>query len=271
MNEWIGSALLLGGALLCLFAALGVLRLPDFFMRMHAATKAGVAGSGLVLLGVAALQGDTATWIKAALAVLFLLLTTPVAGHLIGRAGYLSGVPLWRGTREDALAGVLPRGGLDDTLPGADEAPVARVVLALAAGPHIDAAIAQSVALARRHGAELCGVAVIDVPRLQNVGPVPIGAGWHAQRMREHRIAQARRAAADVIERFEAAARASGLAWSARLEEGRPRAVLRACCDGGTLLTVAAEGWFDQGVLDLRVDVASRLDLAGLRPLRVLR
>ncbi len=270
MNEWIGSALLLGGALLCLFAALGVLRLPDFFMRMHAATKAGVAGSGLVLLGVAALHGDTATWIKAALAVLFLLLTTPVAGHLIGRAGYVSGVPLWRGTRQDALAGVLPRGGLDED-PPTDVAPLARVVLALAAGPHIDAAIAQAVALARRHGAELCGVAVIDLPRLQNVGPVPIGAGWHAQRMREHRIAQARRAAADVIERFEAAARVSGLDWSARLEEGRPRAVLRACCDEHTVLAVAAEGWFDQGVLDLRVDVASRLDLPGLRPLRVLR
>ena len=270
MNEWIGSVLLLGGALLCLFAALGVLRLPDFFMRMHAATKAGVAGSGLVLLGVAALHGDAGTWIKAALAVLFLLLTTPVAGHLIGRAGYLSGVPLWRGTREDALAGVLPRGGLDEAHPS-DDAPVRRVLLALAAGPHIDKAIAQSVALARRHGAELCGVAVIDLPRLQNVGPVPIGAGWHAQRMRENRIAQARRAAADVIERFEVAARASGLRWSTQLEEGRPRAVLRACCDETTLMTVAAEGWFDQGVLDLRVDVAGRLDLPGLRPLRVLR
>jgi len=270
MNAWIGSALLLAGALLCLLAALGVLRLPDFFMRMHAATKAGVAGSGLVLLGVAALQGDTATWVKAALAVLFLLLTTPVAGHLIGRAGYLSGVPMWRGTREDALAGVLPRGGLDEAHAPA-QAPVQRVLLALAQGPHIDAAIAQSVAQAQSHGAELCGLAVIDVPRLQNVGPVPIGAGWHAQRMRELRIAQARRAAADVIERLEAAARASGLRWSAQLAEGRPREVLRACCDPHTLLTVAAEGWFDQGVLDLRVNPAHRLDLAGLRPVRVLR
>jgi len=74
-----------------------------------------------------------------------------------------------------------------------------------------------------------------------------------------------------VIERFEAAARASGLRWCTQLEEGRPRAVLRACCDETTLLAVAAEGWFDQGVLDLRVDVAGRLDLAGLRPVRVLR
>lgn len=112
MNGWIGALLVLGGSAICLVAAIGVLRLPDFFMRMHAATKAGVAGAGLVLLGVASLDGSMATWVKAILAVVFLLLTTPVAGHLIGRAGYVSGVPLWRGTSEDALDGVLPRGGL---------------------------------------------------------------------------------------------------------------------------------------------------------------
>lgn len=118
MSQWIGAALLLGGSIVCLFAAIGVLRLPDFFMRMHAATKAGAAGAGLVLLGVAAFDASIATWIKAMLALFFLLVTTPVAGHLIGRAGYVSGAPLWRGTSEDALDGVLPRADV------ADEAPV---------------------------------------------------------------------------------------------------------------------------------------------------
>lgn len=254
MSAWLGAALLLSGALLCLLAAIGVLRLPDFFMRMHAATKAGVAGSGLVLLGVATLDGSLSTWIKVVLAVLFLLLTTPVAGHLIGRAGYVSGQPLWPGTRDDALAGVLPRGAFGA---GTGTPPrVARVVLVLANGPHIDRAIAQAVELAREHGTELCGMAVIDVPRLQNVGPVPIGAGWHAQQMREHRIAQARRAAADVLQRFESTAQASGVIWSSRLAEGRPRTVLREVCSRDDLVAVAAEGWFDQGVLRLRVDVA---------------
>lgn len=111
MSDWLGAVLLLGGSVVCLFAAVGVLRLPDFFMRMHAATKAGVAGAGLVLLGVAAFDGSAATWTKAVLAVIFLLVTTPVAGHLIGRAGYVSGVALWRGTSEDALEGILPREG----------------------------------------------------------------------------------------------------------------------------------------------------------------
>ncbi len=268
MMAWIGAVLLLGGALLCLLAAVGVLRLPDLFMRMHAATKAGVAGSGLVLLGVAALDGSTATWVKAVLAVLFLLLTTPVAGHLIGRAGYVSGAPLWRGTHEDALDGVLPRGAPWAAAP--DDVPVQRVLLALAAGPHIDRAIAAAVALARQHGAELQGVAVIDVPRLQNVGPVPIGAGWHAQRLRDHRIAMARQAAADVIQRFEEAARGAGLPWSARLAEGRPRAVLGALHGPGVRMLAAADGWFDQGVLNMRVDIGSRLEWPGRSAIQVV-
>ena len=276
MSAWIGALLLLGGSVICLLAALGVVRLPDFFMRMHAATKAGVAGSGLVLLGVAAIDGSLSTWIKAVVAVVFLFLTTPVAGHLIGRAGYVSGVPLWRGTREDALAGVLPRGRFDiapdqagfSAEPGR---PIERVVLALAAGPSLDRAIEQAVRLAREHEAELCGVAVIDVPRLLNVGPVPIGAGWHAQQMRERRVARARQAAADAMQKFEAAAVRSGLDWTVQLEEGQPRKVLGSFCEETTLVAVPADSWFDQGVLDMRVDVAARLSWPGMRPVVVLR
>lgn len=270
MNQWIGAGLLLFGAVVCLFAAVGVLRLPDFFMRMHAATKAGVAGSGLVLLGVAAVDGSLATWTKAVLAVLFLLVTTPVAGHLIGRAGYISGAPLWRGTREDALEGVLDRqtqsGAAGTTAP-----PVRRVVLALAAGPHVDAAITQAVALAQRHRAELEGIAIIDVDRLRNVGPVPIGAGWHAEGMREHRIAQARLAAADVLQRFESAALGSGRPWSVQLLEGRPHDILGSLHGSDVLLAVAADGWFDQGVLQMKVDLRSRLEWPGKPAVAVLQ
>lgn len=118
MTEFLSALFLVTGAALCLLASLGVLRLPDFFMRMHAATKAGVAGAGLVLLGVAACDGSMVTWAKAVLAVLFLLVTTPVAGHLIGRAGYVSGVALWRGTSKDALHGILARADVAGNCPG---------------------------------------------------------------------------------------------------------------------------------------------------------
>lgn len=110
---WLASAFLLSGAAISLLAAIGVLRLPDVFMRMHAATKAGVVGCGLILLGVAIADGTISTGIKAAVAVVFLLLTTPVAGHLLGRAAYVSGSPFWQGTVKNDLETVLERREFD--------------------------------------------------------------------------------------------------------------------------------------------------------------
>lgn len=117
MREWIAGTLLLIGGIIILIAGIGVLRLPDFFTRMHAATKAGAAGSGFILLGVAAMHPELATWGKAAVAILFLLMTTPIAGHLLGRAAYLGGVSLWDGTTEDRLEEALRRGRFNEVLP----------------------------------------------------------------------------------------------------------------------------------------------------------
>jgi hypothetical protein len=189
---------------------------------------------------------------------------------MLGRAAYVGGAPLWRGTARNALEGVLRRGefGRQADIPRhRDEQALAihTVVLALAKGPHMDSAIKQAMGLAREHRAELCGIAIIDVPRLCNVGPVPIGAGWHAQQMRERRIRLARQAAADVIQAFEDVASRSGLHWSVRLEEGRPSRILSSLPTSGNLLTVAPGGWFDQGVLELKVHVVRRLRWSGLR------
>ncbi len=268
MMPWIASISLIGGALICALAAAGVLRLPDFFMRMHAATKAGVVGSGLVLLAVALADGSLATWIKILVAVVFLLLTTPVAGHLLGRAAYVGGAPLWKGTSQDSLADALPRGRFDPS--DDDTRPVKRIVLALTQGPHLPDAVQEAIELARKHGAELCGIAIIDAPRLANVGPAPIGGLHYAQRMRDHRMRRARNAAADAIQVFERAAATAGLTWTVKLEEGSPRRILHAEARPQTLIAVIREAWFDQGVLDLRVDVASRLGWSAKDPLLVL-
>jgi multicomponent Na+:H+ antiporter subunit G len=85
---------LLGG-FFCFIAGLGVLRLQDVLMRMHASTKAGTLGSGLILVAVAIYFGDLATITRAVAAILFLLITAPVAAHMIGRAAFRVGVPLW--------------------------------------------------------------------------------------------------------------------------------------------------------------------------------
>jgi multicomponent Na+:H+ antiporter subunit G len=101
MAEWIMAALVLLGGFFCFIAGLGVLRLQDVLMRMHASTKAGTLGSGLILVAVAIYFGDLATITRALAAILFLLITAPVAAHMIGRAAFRVGVPLWNTKIED--------------------------------------------------------------------------------------------------------------------------------------------------------------------------
>ncbi len=96
--------LVLGGAFVAI-AGLGVLRLPDVLIRMHASTKAGTLGVGLIVIGVAIHFGDLVVTTKAVLIILFLLLTAPAAAHLIGRSAYRSGTPLWSRTVIDEWKG----------------------------------------------------------------------------------------------------------------------------------------------------------------------
>ncbi|WP_299616040.1 monovalent cation/H(+) antiporter subunit G [Pelagibius sp.] len=103
MTEILTALLVLAGGLFALAAALGVLRLPDVLIRMHASTKAGTLGCGLILLAVAVHFGESGIVARAVLAIVFLLLTAPVGAHLIGRAAYRTGVPLWQGTVIDEL------------------------------------------------------------------------------------------------------------------------------------------------------------------------
>ncbi len=97
MTEWIVGILFLLGGFFAFVAGIGVLRLPDVFTRMHASTKSGTLGASFVLVGAAVHFGTLAISAKVALAILFILLTAPIAGHMIGRAAQRTGVPMWRG------------------------------------------------------------------------------------------------------------------------------------------------------------------------------
>ncbi|MGE0361410.1 MAG: monovalent cation/H(+) antiporter subunit G [Vicinamibacterales bacterium] len=98
MIDVLVAVLWLSGSGFALLAALGILRLPDVFTRMQASTKASTLGVGCLLLGVALHLGDFASFIRVASIGAFILLTTPVAAHVIARASYLADVPLWKGT-----------------------------------------------------------------------------------------------------------------------------------------------------------------------------
>lgn len=98
------AILLISGAFFAFVAALGVIRLPDFYMRMHAATKAGAFGATLLLLASALHFGSVRAIITSLLIIGFFYLTTPIAAQTIAQAAYRKKVPLWGKTSKDRLA-----------------------------------------------------------------------------------------------------------------------------------------------------------------------
>ena len=109
MTDIVTAIVWLTGSAFALLAAVGVLRMPDVFTRMQASTKASTLGLACLLIGAAIQMGDFASFIRVASIGAFVLLTTPVSGHVIARASYFAGVPLWEGTvldeRRDADSG----------------------------------------------------------------------------------------------------------------------------------------------------------------------
>ncbi|GAB4524330.1 MAG: hypothetical protein Tsb0020_42510 [Haliangiales bacterium] len=103
MSAVTGVTLLVGAGLV-LLAAVGVVRMPDLYSRMQAASKAATLGVALLVIGAALHFSDPAVSWRAALTALFLFVTAPVAAHVIARAGYRSGAPLAREAVVDELA-----------------------------------------------------------------------------------------------------------------------------------------------------------------------
>ena len=92
--EIISVVLLLVGVIFVALGMLGLLRLPDVYNRLHATTKIGTLGTCSIMLSVLLRSGFDAMGLKAITVGLFLLLTAPVAAHMIGRAAHRHGVKL---------------------------------------------------------------------------------------------------------------------------------------------------------------------------------
>ncbi|HWQ38733.1 MAG TPA: monovalent cation/H(+) antiporter subunit G [Burkholderiales bacterium] len=84
--------LLAGGAAFCLIGALGLLRMPDFYTRMHAASVTDTLGAGLVLLAMMLQAGASLIAVKLAFIALLLFFTSPTATHALARAALVRGV-----------------------------------------------------------------------------------------------------------------------------------------------------------------------------------
>lgn len=88
----LGAATCLAGGLLCIVAGIGVLRFPDFYTRLHAASITDTASVGLVLIGMALMAPGWLVLVKLLCILIFMFLTSPTAAHALANAAHVAGL-----------------------------------------------------------------------------------------------------------------------------------------------------------------------------------
>jgi multicomponent Na+:H+ antiporter subunit G len=91
------------GSALILLAAIGMIRMPDFYMRVSVSTKASTLGIGLILIASGAYFDSFELVSRSTAIILFMLLTAPVGAHMLARACYKSDTRMWEKSVIDDL------------------------------------------------------------------------------------------------------------------------------------------------------------------------
>lgn len=95
LREIFACIFMLAGAVVFLGSAIGMLRLPDFYARIHASGNSETLGTLLAMIGLIILEGPTLTAAKIAFVFLFVALGNPIGSHILSKAAYKSGHPIW--------------------------------------------------------------------------------------------------------------------------------------------------------------------------------
>ena len=102
MTEIIGALLLVAGAFFMLVGSIGIIRLPDFYARTHAATNVDTLGIFLFVIGLAVKEGAQLVTLKLVIVALFILLVNPVGTHALASSALAYGLKPW--FRRDSAA-----------------------------------------------------------------------------------------------------------------------------------------------------------------------
>lgn len=94
--DFLGLALVVCGVIFMFLGSIGIVRLPDFFSRVHAASKVDTVGICIVILGVACIEGISLDAVKVLLAALFIMMTNPVSAHALARSALRTGITPWK-------------------------------------------------------------------------------------------------------------------------------------------------------------------------------
>jgi multicomponent Na+:H+ antiporter subunit G len=105
MIDWAIIILSTIGTLSILLAAVGIVRMPDIYLRISVTTKAATMGIGLILIGAALYFNELGITSRVIAIIFFMLLTAPVGAHMIGRASYFTGIKMWNKSVYDDLKG----------------------------------------------------------------------------------------------------------------------------------------------------------------------
>lgn len=103
MTPWIIAILIMFGTLFSLLAAIGIVRMPDLYMRAQVVTKASTLGTSCIALATALSFDGFEPTVRLMLVVAFLFLTAPIGAHVIVRAAKSQNVAMWEGTTIDEL------------------------------------------------------------------------------------------------------------------------------------------------------------------------
>jgi nucleotide-binding universal stress UspA family protein len=144
---------------------------------------------------------------------------------------------------------------------------IKRILVALSGTPYTPSAIAHGVELAKAHDATLTGVTLVDVHRLEDVGPVPLGGGTAAHELAERRMRITEERVEEQIANFEMAGRATGIPCRVIRERGDPMQQLSACWRYHDLIVVGVRGLFEYGVVHNPDQRIVRLIAGGVRPI----
>lgn len=98
LNEILSSVFIIIGVFFMLVASIGMIRLPDFYIRISAITKTSTIGLGFVLLGVSVYFNTLEVVLKALGVIFFIVLTSPASAHITAKAATFIKIPFWEKT-----------------------------------------------------------------------------------------------------------------------------------------------------------------------------
>lgn len=170
LREILACLFMLSGAVFFIGSAIGMMRLPDFYCRVHASGNSETLGCVLSFIGLMILEGPTLTAAKIGFVFLFVVLANPIGSHILCKAAYKTGHPVWTldSVRESEAAKALNQEHiLSEPLGNLDEKPEdGEGTVKIYSGSHAIDAIGSSVDVAEAPAVD----AVVHKPRKGNRG-----------------------------------------------------------------------------------------------------